>query len=273
MTDPAMPPVARPRRVDVAASYNLGVETYETLWSPVIVPPAAAVVVSLGLTCRSLVVDVGAGTGALLAAVQSAAPGARVVAVDASFEMLRAAHRRGVASVHADALALPLADSTADAVLLAYVLFHLPDPAQGLAEAARVLRVRGRVGTVTWAWERGSRAHAVWDEILTDAGVPPLPPRRVDTGLDRPGALDGLLRSAGLHPERIWLHQLHYRWDRSSFWKLTSGSGANRARLDLVENEIRVGVLAHLTSRLEELRPEDFAWEGEVICAVATKRD
>jgi hypothetical protein len=67
--------------------------------------------------------------------------------------------------------------------------------------------------------------------------------------------------------------RLHQRWDRSSFWKLTSGSGANCARLNLVENETRAEVLAHLTSPLEELRPEDLAWEGEVICAVATKRD
>jgi SAM-dependent methyltransferase len=46
-------------------------------------------------------------------------------------------------------LALPLADATADAVILAYVLFHLTDPPRALAEARRVLRPGGRVAAIT----------------------------------------------------------------------------------------------------------------------------
>ncbi len=196
MTKRADPPW--PRRADVADGYDRGVSAYEAVWSPVILPPAAALVRSLGLTGRCVVADVGAGTGALLGAIRSAAPTARVVALDASAEMLRRARtRRGAPAVLADALAVPLADGTADAVILAYVLFHLADPSLALAEAARVLRPGGRVGAITWAWERGSRADAVWDQVLTEAGVPPGPPRRVDAGLDRPDAVDALLRSAG----------------------------------------------------------------------------
>ena len=40
---------AGPRRVDVAAAYDLGVDAYVSLWSPVILPPAEAVVAGLGL--------------------------------------------------------------------------------------------------------------------------------------------------------------------------------------------------------------------------------
>jgi hypothetical protein len=57
----------RPRRADVADGYDRGAGTYEALWSPVILPPAAALVPLLGLTGRCVVADVGAGTGALLA--------------------------------------------------------------------------------------------------------------------------------------------------------------------------------------------------------------
>jgi SAM-dependent methyltransferase len=262
----------RPRRADVAGSYDRGAEVYEVLWSPVILPPAAALIRSLGLTGHCLVADVGAGTGALLGAIRSAAPAARVVALDASAEMLHLARtRRGAPAVVADALALPLADGTAGAVILAYVLFHLADPSLALAEAARVLRPSGRVGAITWAWERGPQANTVWDQILADAGVPPAPLRRSDAGLDRPDTVEGLLRSAGLRPERIWCERLHHQWDRSSFWELASGSGANRFRLGLLGPVARAGVLARVHSGLGRLTPDDYLWEGEIICAVATK--
>jgi SAM-dependent methyltransferase len=186
--------------------------------------------------------------------------------------MLRIARtRRGAPAILADALALPLADGGADAVILAYVLFHLADPALALAEAARVLRPHGRVGAITWAWERASRADAVWDQVLTEAGVPPAPPRRVDAGLDRPDAVDALLRSAGLRPERIWQQRLHHQWDRSSYWELATGWGANRLRLSRVDAATRAGVLARVQNGLDRLAPQDFRWEGEIICAVATK--
>ena len=262
----------RPKRADVADGYDLGTDAYETLWSPVILPPAAALVPYLGLTGRCVVADVGAGTGALLGVVRSAAPDARVVALDASSGMLHLARtRRGAAAIRADALALPLADATADAVILAYVLFHLTDPPLALAEARRALRPGGRVAAISWAWERASRADIVWDQILTEAGVPPAPLRRVDAGLDRPASMEALLSSAGLRPDRIWTERLRHRWDRSSFWELATGWGANRARLSRLDATTRASVLTRVHGRLGQLAPQDYIWEGEIICAVATK--
>lgn len=262
----------RPRRADVADSYDRGTDAYEALWSPVILPPADALVRSLGLTGRCVLADVGAGTGALLGIIRSAAPDARVVALDASAEMLYLARiRRGAAAIRADALALPLADATTDAVILAYVLFHLADPPLALTEAARVLRPGGRVATITWARERASRADTVWDQILTEAGVPSAPLRRVDAGLDRPAAMEALLRSAGFRPERVWAERLRHQWDQASFWELATGGGANRARLSRVDATTRAGLLARAHSHLGQLVPQDYLWEGEIICAVATK--
>jgi SAM-dependent methyltransferase len=272
MTGPAASSPPRPRRTDVAAIYDRWADVYDLLWSPVILPPAAALVPLLGLGHRSMVVDVGAGTGALVDAIRSAAPTARVVALDASAEMLRLARaRRGASAVRADALALPIADGTADVVVLAYVLFHLADPSSALTEAARVLLPGGRAGTVTWASEQGPRAEAVWEEILGDAAVPPSPPRRADTGLDRPEAMEALLRSAGLRPERIWLQRLRHQWDRASFWQLATGSGVNRTRLALADPATRAVVLTRAQNALGRLSAGDYQWEGEVLCTVATK--
>jgi SAM-dependent methyltransferase len=256
----------------VTDSYDRGVQAYEALWSPVILPPAAALVRSLRLTGRCVISDVGAGTGALLSAIRAAAPTAKVATLDASAEMLRVARaRRGAHTAVADALALPLADGAADAVILAYVLFHLANPSLAVAEAARVLRPGGQVGAITWAWEHKSRADTLWDQVLIEAGVPPARPRRIDDGLDRPDAVASLLRSAGLRPERIWPQRLYHQWDQSSYWELATGWGGNRARLSRVDTATRAHVLARAQSGLSRLAPQDFWWEGEVICAVATK--
>jgi SAM-dependent methyltransferase len=181
----------------------------------VILPPAASLVRHLEVSASALVVDVGAGTGALLGAIRSAAPSVRAVTLDASARMLRIARtRRGASAVLADALALPLADGCASAVILAYVLFHLPDPVRALAETARVLGPGGRAGAVTWGWERAPRASALWNQILADAGVPPGPLRHADTGLDTPDAVAATLLSAGLRPQRIWPYRLRWQWEQ-----------------------------------------------------------
>jgi ubiquinone/menaquinone biosynthesis C-methylase UbiE len=263
---------ARPVRTEVAASYDRGVEGYVNVWSAVILPPARAVVAALNLSRTATVVDVGAGSGALVPSIRQAAPDGVVIAVDASFEMLRAARDRTDAqAAQVDALALPLREASADAVLLAFVLFHLSDPGQALSETARVLRAGGTVGTVTWANESTLPAYTVWDQTLTDAGALPLSARRVDTGLDSPQAMTDILSAAGFHPTRVWTEALSHQWTPETYWQLATGSGLNRLRLETLDNETRADTLTVARQRLAALIPPDFAWTGSVVCAVASK--
>jgi ubiquinone/menaquinone biosynthesis C-methylase UbiE len=97
------------------------------------------------------VLDLGAGTGAAGRAA-AASGAASIVAVDLSEGMLRHGAGRPPAAV-GDCLALPFASGSLGAVIAAFSLNHLTDPAQGLAEAARVLALGG--GLVASAYAAG----------------------------------------------------------------------------------------------------------------------
>jgi SAM-dependent methyltransferase len=169
-----------------------------------------------------------------------------------------------------DALALPVRNAAVDAVVLAFVLFHLADPIQAIAEAARVLAGGGRIGTATWAQDELTKADAVWDETLTEVGAPPLPARRVDAGLDSPDAIHRLLTDVGLSPTRIWFHPLSQLWEPAAHYRFATGSGRSKQRLQQLDAATRSKALRRARKRLRELDPSAFAWHGEVVCAVAT---
>jgi len=266
--------VVRPRRANVIASYDLSVERYEQLWSPVILKVATALAARMNFAERGLVLDVGAGTGALAPMIRAAQPRATVFALDASMAMLRLAHvNRQLPAIQADAMVLPVAASSVDAVIVAFVLFHLEDPLAALKEAARVLRTGGEVGTATWASERIERAEFVFADTLERAGVPALPAGRVDTGLDSPVAMERILGKAGLVPRQVWMEWLCHQWDAESFFALATGRGGTQRRLALLDAEARASVLERLREEFAALGPEDYLWEGESVCAVAVKAD
>jgi hypothetical protein len=49
--------------------------------------------------------------------------------------------------------------------------------------------------------------------------------------------------------------------------------GANRQRLGLIDGDARPALLAGLREQLDRLEPEDFLWEGAVLCSVGIKPD
>ena len=101
-------------------------------------------------------IDIGTGTGRMIELLGPRANEA--IGIDRSYEMLRVARvkldRAGIAGAslrQGDMYALPLADSTADHVILHQVLHYAQTPASAIAEAARVLRPGGRLLIVDFA--------------------------------------------------------------------------------------------------------------------------
>jgi SAM-dependent methyltransferase len=262
-------------RVDansLRAVYGAGAASYDALWHPVIRPPALALIRALDIGDATRVLDVGAGTGALTAALRDAAPRAEVTALDPSSAMLRVAHDRAGATVClADAARLPVASGSVDAVLLAYVLFHLADPAAGVGEAARVLRPGGRAGTVTWASETQPEAGTVWEATLSEFGVPALAAHGNHAGLDREDDVAALHTATGLARPRVWRASIGHTFVPADYLRMRTAGGAGRARLALVDDTTRQAAIAELDRRLRALSTDAFTFSGEVICAASEK--
>jgi len=101
----------------------------------------------LGVRPGDVVLDAGCGTGRALPVLRGATgPAGTVVGVDVTAEMLAEARARGRGElVRGDVLRLPLADGSVDALFAAGLVSHLPDPAAGLTELARVARPGARL--------------------------------------------------------------------------------------------------------------------------------
>jgi demethylmenaquinone methyltransferase / 2-methoxy-6-polyprenyl-1,4-benzoquinol methylase len=168
-----------------------------------------------------LVLDVAAGTGTSSRTFTSA--GARCVACDFSLGMLRAGARKPAARVRfvaGDALDLPFADGSFDAVTISFGLRNLADPDAGLAEMLRVTRPGGRLVVCEFSHLPEPRLDALYSRYLATAL--PLVARRLS---GNPGAYSYLAESIAAWPaqkelaRRIW----SAGWEAVSWRNLTLG--------------------------------------------------
>lgn len=104
--------------------------------------------------------DLGCGTGTLLAAIAARQPTARLTGIDPDPRMLAVARRRLPAAVQLQrgfAQELPFPDSSIDVVVSTLVFHHLTDPAKrtALAELSRALTPGGRLHLVDFGAPSG----------------------------------------------------------------------------------------------------------------------
>ncbi len=152
-------------------SYDVIAETYDRLAVPhVFTQPAKDLVAMLKLPSGARALDVGAGTGvAALLALQSAGPGAPVVALDSSLGMLRLARKKGLPSLVAGTVpGLPFPDAVFDGLVANFVLSHIPSYQAALLDMARVLRPGGRLGFSAWGPGQSDEAESVLLERIRD---------------------------------------------------------------------------------------------------------
>lgn len=261
-----------PRIARQAASYGDDSGLYRDLWAPVLLPMTAKLLDRLPLGDARVVLDVGTGVGAAVEAIRDRAPSALVFGVDRSFGMLSLAPLAGRCAVM-DAMNLAAASASVDVVVAAFMLFHLPDPALGLREVRRVLREGGTVGIAVWGSDADVPAWNVWMEELDAQGAAPR-----DTAswivngeaMDTPDKLERLLLDAGFSSPRVEALPLGLRADVDSFLDLHTRY-ASRKRFGSLSAAARAECISRATARLEELAPDDFVDESEVLLATATR--
>lgn len=144
--------------------------------------------------------DVGCGNGAFTQLLVERCAVREVLGVDPSNEQLAFARTR-LAQAPAtfrqgDALALPCADGSFDAAVMALVIFFVPEPARGIAEMVRAVRPGGGVCAYAWDILGGGFPYfalqdemaklgqqAMWPPSVQAAGIEALRKSWTDAGL------------------------------------------------------------------------------------------
>jgi len=260
----------------LADRYTQRAEVYDALWSPLIRPVGERLVARLPLSSSTRsVVDIGTGAGALLPAIQRAAPSAVILGTDRSQGMLRLAkekHSGPLALMDVQKLALPA--NRFDVAVVAFVLFHLPYPEECLAEVSRVLQPGGAVGMVTWGSEKMPPANAIWDEELQAAGAQVLDLPAVDNRdcCDSTQKMTALLEQTGLVSINVWTETIEHRWQPEEHFDYQVRMNS-RLRLQSLGVEDREACLRQVRDRLSGADDEQYVYRGEVFLATAVKAD
>ena len=164
---------------DVAAKYDLTNDVLslgqDRRWRKQVVAAVAA-------RAGERVLDIAAGTGT--SSEPYADAGVHVVPADFSLGMLKVgkARRRDLAFTAADALHLPFADESFDAVTMSFGLRNVSDPSAALREFARVTRPGGRFLLCEFSAPTNKAFRTVYNEYLMRS-LPPVA-RRVSSNPD-----------------------------------------------------------------------------------------
>ncbi len=146
--------------------------------------------------------DVGAGTGALTAALSAAAPSSHIVGIDAAAPYVAFAQTRhpgGLVRFEVgDAQQLRFSDRSFDRTLSLLIFNFIPGPANALKEMVRVTRPGGTVAAAVWDYGQGMEMLRVfWDEaVALDPAMDAKDERHMP--LCRGGELEALWREDGL---------------------------------------------------------------------------
>ena len=137
----------------IRAEYDRLAPRYEQRWGRYVQASTEATLQRVQLGSQQSLLDVGCGTGLLLARLLAQVPDARLAGVDLSPGMVAQARARLPSTVPilvGDAEALPFPANSFDVVVSVSSFHFWPRPSRGLVELRRVLRPSGCLVITDW---------------------------------------------------------------------------------------------------------------------------
>ena len=209
-------------------------------------------------------IDVGCGNGAFTEMIVGRCAPSAIHGVDPSEAQLAYARTQPAARIaqyrQGDAMALPFADDSFDAAVMALVIFFVPEPAVGVAEMARVVCPGGVVSAYAWDMEGGGfpydAMHVEMRALGVAVAVPPSP------GAARLEAMQELWSGAGLEAVEtrpITVQRTYAGFD--DYWATILGGPSIAPKLATMS----AADLAQLRERMRARLPADAA--GRISCS------
>jgi ubiquinone/menaquinone biosynthesis C-methylase UbiE len=204
------------------------------------------------------VLDIATGTGNVAeAALAAVGPAGHVAAADLSPAMLERARERlgklpNVSLSVEDGQMLSFPDGSFDSVLCGLALMHFPDPAQGLAEFRRVLRLGGRATVSVPTTSERSFVFRIQTAIARH-----VPARAAEAArnfsLGGPARLRALFEAAGFREVETVVEERRYAFPSfdAYFGPYDRGAGATGAEYTALPEGMRRAVREEVRRGLE----------------------
>jgi ubiquinone/menaquinone biosynthesis C-methylase UbiE len=255
---------------DIRGNYARVAAAYDGRWADVLAVHARAVADRLPLTTARRVAELGCGPGRLLEHLATLAPQAQVLGVDLTEEMIRRAPAQ-YGRVVADVQALPFAAESLDAVVMPFVLFHLPDLPLALSAVRRALVTGGSFAAVTWSGHDPHPAYDVWVRVINEHDAPAdRSPQMPSNGVTSdPEKLTAALTTAGFGQVDVTVERFRRAVTAEQFLAHSRVIGSMARRLDLLPAERRTACLEAAEQALSKLAPADFVESGTILYSTA----